>query len=208
MGEYGFALTFPLFGFQDWATMLLELQPAALAIVMKKGTVIAASSDAAFAKESANPTRSLELHQSGTASEWLVTKLEKELKVVRQSITERRRAQKDAETQVEKIRQEYQRVQGQKTAHSRQLKEDITKQEKRVSKFREEAEGFETKEKSLVTQIAAEKAAAESVPDQGEKEVALSSSGNASVPPKASFYPAKSTSRVGDRDSVEEGAFM
>jgi chromosome segregation ATPase len=197
-------LTFPFFGFQDWATLLLELQPAALAIVAKKGTVIAASSEAAFAKESANPTRSQELHQSGTASEWMVANWEKDLKVVRQSITERRRAQKDAENQVEKIRQEYQRVQGQKSAHSRGLKDDIAKHEKRVSKFREEAEGFESKEKALLAQIAAEKSAAETVPDRGaDSKVAQNSTASASS--KTSFYPSKPAQKAG---SVGEGSFM
>lgn len=169
--EYGYAFSFPFFGFEDWYALLQQLQPGALAVVSKQGTVIAASSDTAFAKECTSPTKWPELHSSGTASEWLISCLEKELKAVRQSVTERRRAQKDAEAQADKIRQEYQRIQSQKTAHTRGLKADLVKRDQKTDKFRQEAEEFEAKEKKLLASLSAER-----------KETEIAASAGAVVP--------------------------
>lgn len=148
---------FLFFGFEDWFALLQQLQPGALAVVSKQGTVIVASSDTAFAKECTSPTKWPELHSSGTASQWIISCLEKELKAVRQSVTERRRAQKDAEAQADKIRKEYQQVQSQKTAHTRGLKADLVKRDQKTDKFRQEAEEFEAKEKKLLASLSAER---------------------------------------------------
>ena len=53
---------FPFFGLEDWFALLQQLQPGALAVVSKQGTVIAASSDTAFAKECTSPTKWPELN--------------------------------------------------------------------------------------------------------------------------------------------------
>jgi len=159
--EYGCALIFPFFGYADWFGLIQDLQPGTLAIVAKRGKnfTIAASNEAAFAKE-----HSAAKEDPSTAWQWQVSQFEVKLKAVRQSINERRRAQKDAEGNVEKISQEYQKFQSQKSANTRALKADLQKQEQRVNKFRSEAEEFEVQEKSLLAEIAAERKAAEEVP--------------------------------------------
>jgi len=162
-GAYGYAVAFPFFGLPDWDALLQELQPGALTVVARRGgagaQLVQASGEAAFLKEQASwgTGSSQESQRQGTATEWLVAGLERELKAVRQSVGERRRAQKDAEAQAEKVRQEYAQVtanqRGRKSEHQRRTKADLDKQEQRAAKFRLEAEGFENQERALAASV-------------------------------------------------------
>eukprot|EP00927_Polykrikos_kofoidii_P020166 TRINITY_DN19500_c0_g1_i1.p1 TRINITY_DN19500_c0_g1~~TRINITY_DN19500_c0_g1_i1.p1 ORF type:complete len:452 (+),score=114.22 TRINITY_DN19500_c0_g1_i1:128-1357(+) len=158
--ELGFAIEFPFFNIEDFSALIRELQPAALAIVDKKAQILQGSSDAALDKERKSWSNLQERDRVGTSFDWIMNGLEKELKLVRKSAAERRRAQQDANSQADKIRQEYQALQvaakGQKTPQLRGTKADLEKQEQRANKFRLEAEDFERQEADFVSRIARE----------------------------------------------------
>lgn len=158
--DLGFALQFPIFGLEDWTALLRELQPGALTIVDRRLNLVQASSDAAMAREMQSWANLEEKDRVGTASEWLVASIEKELKAVRQKLLERRRAKQDAASQGDKIRAQFQALQaaakGQKTAQIRGTKSDLDKQDQRALKFQKEAEELETQEAELAGRIAVE----------------------------------------------------
>jgi len=157
--EYSCSLQFPIFGIDSLPALLRELQPGALTIVERSGTVMQASGDGPYKKEQAKWGK-----LEPTATKWLLQGFEKDLKATQQSLAERRVAQKSAKTQVDAQRQEYQTLQknqgGGKSALLRSAKADLDKAEQRLSKFAAQAEELETKEKHILEQIAQERKAA------------------------------------------------
>lgn len=159
--EYGYSLAFPLFGLEDAKALLHALQPGALHAIGRQGgsllnSALQASGEKAFMTETDTWQNLAESGRAGTVCAWAQAKVEDELKLVRRSLGERRRAQKDAEAQVEKIREEYKALQAANKGKSQLVKatkQDMDKQEQKAAKFKGEAEEFEATERDLLAKL-------------------------------------------------------
>lgn len=157
--HYRYPLAFPLFGIKDHSELARELQPGSLVVVTKNGTILQASSDNAFSKEQARWKNAEDpAEMKLTATEWVVARLEQELKAARQSLKERRMAEKAALAQVEPRRQEYKALQanqrGGKSAQLKSTKLDLDKAEQKMQRFASEAQEHEAQERKLLARIA------------------------------------------------------